>query len=91
MRMAADFFLWGYVKDQVFIPPLSHDLADPKARIIAAVKNIKAPMLKRVWQDMNIITIYAMSSVAHTSNISIKSFFSFPVVVNTWIIMESTK
>jgi hypothetical protein len=28
------------------------DLADLKARIIAAVKHIDAPMLKRVWQEL---------------------------------------
>jgi hypothetical protein len=38
-----------YVKDRVFFPPLPRDLADLKARIIAAVKNIDAPMLTRVW------------------------------------------
>ena len=27
------------------------DLADLKARIIAAIKNIDAPMLTRVWQE----------------------------------------
>jgi hypothetical protein len=30
---------------------LSLDLTDLKARIIAAVKNIDAPMLTRVWQE----------------------------------------
>jgi len=45
-----DFFLWGYVKDRVFAPPLPRDLADLKAWIIAAVKNIDAPKLTRVWQ-----------------------------------------
>ena len=35
----------------VFAPPLPRDLADLKARIIAAVKNIDAPMLTRVWQE----------------------------------------
>jgi hypothetical protein len=34
------------------IPPLSPDFADLKARIIAAVKNIDAPMLTRVWQEL---------------------------------------
>jgi len=29
-----------------------HDLADLKARIIAAVKNIDSPMLTRVWQEL---------------------------------------
>jgi hypothetical protein len=35
-------------------PPLPRDLADLKARIIAAVKNIDAPMLTRacVWQEL---------------------------------------
>jgi hypothetical protein len=31
-----------------YVPPLPRDLADLKARIIAAVKNIDAPMLTRV-------------------------------------------
>jgi hypothetical protein len=51
-KYAKDFFLWGYVKDWVFVPPLPHDLADLKEWIIAAVKNIDAPMLTRVWQEL---------------------------------------
>jgi hypothetical protein len=35
-----------YVK--VFVPPLPRVLADLKARIVAAAKNIDAPMLTRV-------------------------------------------
>ena len=33
-------------------PPLPRDLADLKARIIAAVKNIDAPVLMRMWQEL---------------------------------------
>jgi hypothetical protein len=33
---------------RTYVPPLSRDLADLKARIIAAVNNIDAPMLTRV-------------------------------------------
>jgi hypothetical protein len=47
-----DFFLWGNVEDRVFVPTLPRDLTDLKARITAAVKNIEAPMLKRVWQEL---------------------------------------
>jgi hypothetical protein len=36
----------------VYVPPLPRDLADLKARITAAVKNIDAPMLTRVWQEL---------------------------------------
>jgi hypothetical protein len=42
----------GHVKDGVFIPPLPRDLDDLKAWIIAAVNNIDAPMLTRVWQEV---------------------------------------
>jgi len=49
---------------------LPRDLADLKARIIAAVKNIDAPMLTRVFgKNLNIVSMYAMSPVVHTSNI----------------------
>jgi hypothetical protein len=34
-----------------YVPPLPRDLAVLLARIIAAVKNIDAPMLTRVWQE----------------------------------------
>jgi hypothetical protein len=44
--------LWGCVKDWVFVPQLPRDLADLKARIIAAMKNIDAHMLMRVWQEL---------------------------------------
>ena len=37
---------------QSILPPLPRDLADLKARIISAVKNIDAPMLTRVWQEL---------------------------------------
>jgi len=47
-----DFFLWVCVKDRIFVPSMSRELADIKARIIAAVKNIDAPMLTRVWQEL---------------------------------------
>ena len=37
---------------KLFVPPLPRDLADLKARIIAAVKNINALMLTHVWQEL---------------------------------------
>jgi len=37
---------------KVFVPPFPCDLADLKAQIIAAVKNIDALMLARVWQEL---------------------------------------
>jgi hypothetical protein len=65
-----DFFLWGYVKDRLFVPPLPRDLAELKARIIATVKNIDAPMLTRVWQEREYhIIVCAVSPIVHITNI----------------------
>ena len=43
-------------KAKIFVPPLPCDLADLKARIITAVKNIDAPML-----NLNIVSMCAVS------------------------------
>jgi len=37
---------------ETFVPPMPCGLADLKARIISAVKNIDALMLTRVWQEI---------------------------------------
>jgi hypothetical protein len=50
--MSCNIFVWGFAKDQLFIPPLPHDFDDLKAWIIAAVKNTDAPMMTRVWQEL---------------------------------------
>ncbi|XP_066996029.2 uncharacterized protein [Anabrus simplex] len=47
------FFLWGYVKDQVFVPPLPVDIQEVKQRILAAFESITAAMLIRVWEEMD--------------------------------------
>jgi hypothetical protein len=47
---ASIFFTVAMIR--VYVPTWPHDLADLKARIIAAVKNIDAPMFKRVWQEL---------------------------------------
>ena len=83
-----DFFLWGYIKDRIFIPPLPRDVTNLRAWIIAAVKNIDAPMLTRVWQELEYcIDVCHVTPMVHTSNISSsqKNFFSFPVAVNNSI------
>jgi len=65
------------------------DLADLKPRIIAAVKDIDAPMLTCLCsKNLNIVSMCAVSPVVHTSNTSSyqnKNFSSFPVAVNNSI------
>jgi hypothetical protein len=45
-------FLWGYVKDVVYVPPLPNDLQELRQCIIAAVATINRDMLERVWTEM---------------------------------------
>ena len=46
------------------------DLADLKARIIAAVKTIDAPMLTRVWQELEYrIDVCRVTRSAHIEHL----------------------
>ena len=47
-----DYFLWGYVKDKVFVPPQPVSIPDLKNRITAAVGTITPDLLIRVWQEL---------------------------------------
>ena len=48
-----EFFLWGFVKDTVFVPPLPANLQDLRNRITAAVALVDRDMLTRAWNEMN--------------------------------------
>jgi len=48
-----DFFLWGYVKDQVYVPPLPVIIPELKVRIRTAIETITAGMLQIVWNDLD--------------------------------------
>jgi len=62
---------------------LPRDLADLKARIIVAVKNIDAPILKWVWQELEYrIGVPCHRWCTHRTSVVVKNFFSFLVAVN---------
>jgi len=48
-----DFFLWGYVKDQVYVPPLPASIPELKVRIRTATETITADMLQTVWNELD--------------------------------------
>lgn len=48
-----DFFLWGYIKDNVYVPPLPQTLEELKHRIEEVAATVSADMLKRVWQEFD--------------------------------------
>jgi len=49
---ACDFFLWGYLKSQVFKTPAPHTVQELKHRIQQEVKRIPVEMLQRVMGDV---------------------------------------
>ena len=48
-----DFSLCWFVKDTVFVPPLSANLQDLRKRITAVVALVDRDMLTRVWNEMD--------------------------------------
>jgi hypothetical protein len=50
---ACDVFLWGYVRDVVYVPHLPNDLQELRQCIIAAVAAINKDMLERIWTEMD--------------------------------------
>ena len=64
-----DFFLWGYVKDCVFIPPLPTNVPVLKQHICDALQTVNSATLQRVWQEMayriDIIRVTKGSHIEH--------------------------
>jgi hypothetical protein len=46
----SDFFLWDYIKDHVYVPPLPRDVQELKQRIQEAATMVTEDMLGRIWQ-----------------------------------------
>jgi hypothetical protein len=60
-----DFFLWGYVKDKVFVPPVPVSLDDLKQRITTATAGVDKDMLTHVWQGFDYrVDIYHVTTGA---------------------------
>jgi len=47
------FFLRGYVKDQIYVPPLPASIPELKVRIRTAIETITADMLHTVWNELD--------------------------------------
>jgi hypothetical protein len=65
-----DFFLWGYVKEKVFVPPLPLDIDQWKLRITAFIKTIDRNMLGRLWDELDYrIDICWVTNGAHIEHL----------------------
>ena len=48
-----DLFLWGYVKDKVYVQPLPSNIDDMKDRITAGINTVERDILRRVWEEFS--------------------------------------
>ena len=46
-------FYGGYVKDQVYVPPLPASILELKVRIRTAIETITSDMLQTVWNELD--------------------------------------
>jgi len=70
-----DFFLWGFVKDNVYVPPLPISLKELRDRITHALQTITADMLHRVWDEFD----YRVDACRETQKCTHWRF-----VINAW-------
>jgi len=47
------FFLWGYVKDQVYVPALPASIPELNVWVRTATETITADMLQTVWNELD--------------------------------------
>ena len=65
-----DFFLWGYVKGLVYVPPLPANLEEVKQRITTALQTATQDMLQRVLEELEYrIDVYHVSDGAHIEHL----------------------
>ena len=53
MQPPCNFFLYVYVKDQVYVPPLPASIPELKVRIRTATETITADTLQTVWNELD--------------------------------------
>ena len=60
-----DFFLWGYVKDQVYVTPLPANIPELKVRIRTATETITADMRNEIDYRVDVCRITKGAHIEH--------------------------
>ena len=60
-----DFFLWGYVKDKVYVPPLPASIPELKVRIRTATETITTDMRNELDYRVDVCRITKVAYVEH--------------------------
>jgi len=65
------FFLWGYVKFQVYVPPLPASIPELKVRIRTTIETITADMLQTGWNELDYrVDVCRITKGAHIEHLS---------------------
>jgi len=59
------FFLWGYVKDQVYVPPLPASIPKMKVRIRTVIETITADMRNELDYRVDVCRITKGAHIEH--------------------------
>jgi len=60
------FFLWVFVKFNVYVPPLPKALPELRERINTVIGNVTQDMLEKVWREWEYrLDIFCVTSGAH--------------------------
>jgi len=62
---SCDFFLWGCVKDQIYVHSLPASIPELKVRIRTAIQTITADMLQTVGTNLIIVLMFVESQRVH--------------------------
>jgi len=66
MQPPLDFFLWGYVKDQVYVPPFPASIPELKV----PNRTITADMLQTVWNELDyLVDVCRITKGAHIEHL----------------------
>jgi len=65
MQPPYSFFLWGYVKDQVYVPPLPASFPELKVRIRTAIETITADMRNEFDYRVEVCRITKGAHIEH--------------------------
>jgi len=60
----------GYVKDQVYVPPLPASIPELKIRLRNTIATITADMLQTVWNELDYrVDVCRITNGAHTEHL----------------------
>jgi hypothetical protein len=68
--ISRDFFLLGYVKDHVYVPPLPASILELKVWIRTAIKTFTAEVLQTVWNELDYrVDVCRITNCAHIEHL----------------------